>query len=53
MENNSIENIKSRIIQGLDLVLKKLIEKKSKEDGELVFYQNGQIVHVKAKDLNK
>lgn len=53
MDNSSIENIKFRIFKGLDIVLQKLIEKKSKEDGELVFYQDGQIVRIKAKDLNK
>lgn len=44
-------DIRSKILKGIDLAVERLIRKKQKEDGELVFSQNGQIVVVKAKDL--
>jgi len=43
--------LRSKILKGIDLAVERLIRKKQKEDGELVFSQNGQIVVVKAKDL--
>lgn len=43
--------IRDKIIKGIDLAVERLIRRKQKEDGELVFSQNGQIVIVKAKDL--
>ena len=44
-------DLRSKILKGIDLAVERLIRKKQKEDGELVFSQNGQIVVVKAKDL--
>ena len=47
---NTIE-LRNKILKGIDLAVERLIRKKQKEDGELVFSQNGQVVVVKAKDL--
>jgi len=44
-------DIRSKILKGIDLAVERLIRKKQKEGGELVFLQNGQVVVVKAKDL--
>jgi hypothetical protein len=44
-------DLRSKILKGIDLAVERLIRKKQKEDGELVFSQNGQVVVVKAKDL--
>ena len=45
--------IRDKILKGLKLSFERLVEKKSKEDGELVFSIDGHIIHVKAKDLLK
>jgi len=47
----NITELRSKILKGIDLAVERLIHKKQKEDGELVFSQNGKIVIVKAKDL--
>jgi len=44
-------DLRNKILKGIDLAVEKLIRKKQKEDGELVFSQNGQVVIVKANDL--
>ncbi len=46
-----ITDLRSKILKGMDLAVERLIHKKQKEDGELVFSKNGQVVVVKAKDL--
>lgn len=52
MENN-FGQIRLRILQGLELSFKRLLEKKSKDNGVLVFCKDGHIVRIKAKDLMK
>lgn len=47
----NITDLRSNILKGIDLAVERLIRKKQREDGELVFSQNGQVVVVKAKDL--
>lgn len=47
----NIADLRSKILKGIDLAVERLILKKQKEDGELVFSQNGKVVVVKAKDL--
>ena len=46
-----ITDLRSKILKGIDLAVERLIRKKQKEDGELVFSHNGQVVVVKAKEL--
>jgi hypothetical protein len=52
MKNKSIE-LRTKILKGIEISFQKLIEKKCKEDGELIFWEKGKIVHIKAKDLLK
>ncbi|MBP8042606.1 MAG: hypothetical protein KAZ36_11935 [Bacteroidales bacterium] len=52
MENN-ITVLRTNILKGLELAFKRLVEKKSKENGELVFWKDGKIIRIKAKDLLK
>lgn len=51
--NNEILKLAKKISKGLELSFQRLVEKTAKEDGELVFSQDGKIVRVKAKDLLK
>lgn len=53
MNKNKIDTaeLRNKILKGLDLAVEKLIRRKQKEDGELVFLKNGEVVIVKAKDL--
>lgn len=46
-----VQTIRNKFVEGANLALKRLIERTKKEDGELVFSQNGRIVKVKARDL--
>ena len=50
MENN-IALLRGKILKGIELAFQRLVEKKSKENGELVYCKDGQIIRVKAKDL--
>jgi len=50
MENNNIE-LREKIRLGLSLAFKKLVAYKAKNDGVLVFSDQGKIVKVKAKDI--
>ncbi|MBF8965711.1 hypothetical protein I0P70_20835 [Pontibacter sp. FD36] len=54
MNKNKIDTVdlRNKILKGLDLAVEKLIRRKQKEDGELVFSRNGEVVIVKAKDLS-
>jgi hypothetical protein len=52
MENN-ISVLRAKILKGMELAFLRLLERKSKENGELVFSKDGHIIHIKAKDLLK
>ncbi|WP_198001399.1 hypothetical protein [Nibribacter ruber] len=54
MNNDKVNatDLRSKILKGLDLAVERLIRKKQKEDGELVFSLNGEVVIIKAKDLS-
>ncbi|MEG1738591.1 MAG: hypothetical protein RR137_10505 [Odoribacter sp.] len=45
------KELEKKILEGIALAYQKLVEQKKKEDGELVFSQDGKIVVVKARDL--
>jgi len=53
MTKEGVIEIRTKILQGLDLAYKRLLTSKQKEDGELVISRNGKIVRVKAKELAK
>jgi hypothetical protein len=52
MENN-VTVLRKNILKGIELAFQRLLEKKSKENGELIFWKDGHIIRVKAKDLLK
>ena len=43
--------LRGKLLVGLNLSYTRLIEKKQKEDGNLIFSKNGKIVKVKARRL--
>jgi hypothetical protein len=47
------EEIRNKILAGLELTFKRLVISKSKDDKELVFSENGQLIKVRARDLEK
>ncbi len=51
MKNNTNSETMQKILNGLDLVAKKLIESKKKNNGELVVMKDGVIKRIKAVDL--
>ena len=53
MENNKTKSLSDKISEGLQLAYEKLVIEKAKEDGELIFCEDGIIIKVKAKDLLK
>lgn len=48
---NRIDELREKIVFGVNLAVKRLIEKKSKSDGELLYSKDGKVVKVKARDL--
>lgn len=53
MTNENIKDLRSKILQGIDLAFARLLIEKQKEDGYLVFSRKGEIIKVKARDLVK
>lgn len=45
--------LRNKLLIGLNISYNRLIEKKQKEDGNLIFSKNGKIVKLKARNLNK
>ena len=45
------KELKEKISEGLELTYRNLLKEKIKNDGTLVFYENGKIVKIKARDL--
>jgi len=53
MTKDNINELRTKILKGIELSYSRLLIAKQKEDGELVISRNGKIVRVKAKDLAK
>ncbi|WP_168202369.1 hypothetical protein [Pedobacter sp. KBS0701] len=51
MENKDNVELREKIRLGLSLAFKKLVTYKAKNDGVLVFSNQGKIVKVRAKDI--
>lgn len=51
MDEVDIKELEKKILEGIALAYQKLVEQKKREDGELVFSQDGKIVVVKARNL--
>ena len=52
MENNT-SVLRTKILKGIELAFLRLLVKKSKENGDLIYCKDGNIIRVKAKDLLK
>lgn len=50
MNRNEL-TLRNKLLVGINLSYSRLIEKKQKEDGNLIFSQNGKIVKVKARKM--
>ncbi|OFX42420.1 MAG: hypothetical protein A2046_13420 [Bacteroidetes bacterium GWA2_30_7] len=50
-KSKKIKDIREKIFKGLDLAFKRLVEKTAKENGKLVFSENGKIIYIDAKDI--
>ena len=53
MTEEEIEDMRTKIIKGIELSYQRLLISTLKEDGELVFSRNGKIVKIKASELVK
>jgi hypothetical protein len=51
MTKEEVKEMRSKILQGIELSYNKLLTSRQKEDGELVISDNGKVIEVKAKDL--
>ena len=51
--DKTFDSLREKILKGLQISFEKLVREKSKDDEELVFSENGQIIRVKAKDILK
>ena len=53
MNKEEIKDLRTKILQGIELSYNRLLSDRQKEDGDLVFSENGNIVRVKARKLKK
>jgi len=53
MNKEEIKDLRTKILQGIELSYNRLLSDRQKEDGDLVFSENGKIVRVKARKLKK
>jgi hypothetical protein len=53
MKNEEVKDLRSKILQGLELAYSRLLTSKQRDDSELVITRNGKIVKVKARELSK
>ena len=51
MTKEEVKEMRSKILQGIELSYNRLLTSRQKEDGELVISDNGKVIEVKAKDL--
>jgi len=53
MNKEEIKDLRTKILQGIELSYNRLLSDRQKEDGDLIFSENGKIVRVKARKLKK
>lgn len=51
MSELEIKQMQEKIIEGLQLARKRLVEKTKRDGGELVIFRDGEVVYVKADEL--
>jgi|AntAceMinimDraft_17_1070374.scaffolds.fasta_scaffold01905_11 hypothetical protein len=50
--NTNTDDLREKILKGIEKAVKKLLKLKKESDGELVFSKQGHIFRVKAKEIN-
>lgn len=53
MSELDIQQLQEKIDSGVRLAKQRLIERTIKENGDLVVEQNGEVLHIKAEDLEE
>jgi len=53
MTKVEIKDMRTKILQGIEMSYNKLLSERQKENGELIFSKNGKVINVKARDLKK
>ena len=53
LNTDKINELRRKILKGIALAFEKLVESKSKTNGEFVFSRDGKIYFVKAKELTE
>jgi len=53
MTKVELKDMRTKILQGIELSYNKLLSDRQKEDGELLFSKNGKVFTVKARKLKK
>lgn len=53
LNTDKINELRRKILKGIELAFEKLVESKSKTNSEFVFSRDGKMYFVKAKDLKE
>ena len=53
MTEVEIKDLRTKILQGIELSYNKLLSERQKVDDDLLFFENGKVVRVKVRDLKK
>jgi len=51
MESFDTDIIEEKILKGLQISFEKLVKEKAKNDKDLIFEENGEIIRIKAKEI--
>jgi hypothetical protein len=51
--DKTFDSLREKILKGLEISFDKLVKEKAKNDEDLIFEENGQIIRIKAKDILK
>lgn len=51
MEKNEVSDLRTKIIKGLDLTYKRLIEFKKNKNSPIIIEKDGKIIELSAEDL--
>ena len=53
MNEQEIREFEENVVKGANIAFQRLVSQKKKENGELVFSYEGQIIRVKAADIDR
>ena len=53
MNTDKVKDLREKIIKGIELAFQRLLIEKQKADSEFVFFRDGKIVNIKARELSK